>query len=69
MQSGNTCVVESNNTLQNQTVELALQSKYLISTINKKYPRKQYSRSDYLSMHYQVYNDNNLGISKIAPTI
>lgn len=66
MQSGNTCVVESNNTSQNQTVELDLQSKYLISTINKQYPRKQYSRSDYLSMHYQVHNDNDLGISKIV---
>ena len=66
MQSGNTCVVESNNTSQNQTVELDLQSKYLISTINKQYPRKQYSRSDYLSMHYQVHNGNDLGISKIV---
>jgi len=65
MQSNNTFVVESDNTSQNQIVELDLQAKYLISTINKQYPRKQYSRSDYLSMHYQVYNDNNLGISKI----
>lgn len=65
MQSSNTCVVESKNTSQIQTVELDLQAKYLIRTINKQYPRKQYSRSDYLSMHSQLYNDNDLEISKI----
>lgn len=65
MQSNNICVVENKNTSRNQIVELDSQSKYLISTINRQYPRKQYSRNDYLSMHYQVYSDNNLEISKL----
>lgn len=65
MQSNNICVVENKNTSRNQIVELDAQSKYLISTINRQYPRKQYSRNEYLSMHYQVYSDNNLEISKL----
>lgn len=63
MQSNNICVVENKNTSQNQIVELDAQCKYLISTINRQYPRKQYSRNEYLSMHSQVYSNNNLEIS------
>lgn len=65
MQCNNICVVETKNTSQNQIIELDCKTKYLIDTINKQYPRKQYSRNDYLSMHYKVYKDNNLEISKL----
>jgi hypothetical protein len=65
MQNNDISFVEINNTTKNKTIELDSQTKYLISTINKKYPRKYYSRSDYLSMHYQLHNDNNLEIAKV----
>lgn len=66
MQGNNICVVENDNTSRNQIRELDSQSKYLISTINRQYPRKRYSRDDYLSMHNQVYRDHNLEISKLT---
>ena len=66
MQGSDIEIVENKKTMQNQTVEIDLQTKYLINTINRQYPRKQYSRDDYFSMHDQVYKNNDLDISKIT---
>lgn len=65
MQNSDISIAEHNSTPLNNIV-LDAQEKYLISTINKRYPRKQYSRSDYLSMCNRLYNDYDLEISKIV---
>lgn len=45
--------------------ELNGQSKYLVSSINKHYPHKRYSESDYLSLFEHIYGNNDLEINKI----
>lgn len=64
MQNSDIPVADDYNTALNGSI-LNSQEKYLINTINKRYPRKQYSRGDYLAMHCRLYNDNDLEISKI----
>ena len=58
--------VEAKSTLPKEAVEVQQQIKYFIDTINKQYPRQQYTRNDYQSMHLQLYRDNELDITKIT---
>lgn len=44
--------------------ELDLQGKYLVSTVNKRYPRRSYSRSEYRSMQESLYGQHSLQIQK-----